>query len=85
MNLAGLVRDFPIPWTNYDRVFADQNRTIADAAWSAYNTDMGVVALSDEFVLSTGLPPAQRWPLDHSKSIYYINAFHSIHCLVSAM
>lgn len=59
------------------------NQTITDPIWDAVIPEIGLVALSEEFVKSKGLPEPQRWPWDHSKGIYLVNAYHNVHCLVS--
>lgn len=80
---AGLVRNVSTPFI-IDKLFTNENRTIADAAWSSPDLDseVGLVALTNEYAKSKGLLPAQRWPWDHSKGIYILNGFHNLHCLV---
>jgi hypothetical protein len=82
--LASLVRNTPIPFVLYSN-FVDEDRAIADEAWKSPDLDpaTGVVALPNEISESMDLPPAQRWPWDHSKGIYLLNAYHNLHCLVS--
>ena len=41
------------------------------------------VALTDEYAESHGLPIADRFPWDDDKGLYFIKAFHQLHCLVS--
>ncbi|KAF7932873.1 uncharacterized protein EAE98_004172 [Botrytis deweyae] len=79
---TGLVRNISTPFI-IDNLFTNENRTIADAAWSSPDLDseVGLVALTDEYAKSKGLLPAQRWPWDHSKGIYVLNGFHNLHCL----
>ncbi|TEY42065.1 hypothetical protein BOTCAL_0398g00030 [Botryotinia calthae] len=83
---AGLIRNKPVPFvvhTTYNNI----NRTIADEAWSAPVLDpaTGLIALPDDISKSMKLPPAQRWPWDENKGIYLLNAYHNLHCLVSAV
>lgn len=80
---AGLVRNISTPFS-IDTLYTNANRTISDAAWSSPDLDseVGLVALTDEYAKSKGLLPAQRWPWDHSKGIYILNGFHNLHCLV---
>ncbi|EHK99183.1 hypothetical protein M7I_5016 [Glarea lozoyensis 74030] len=41
----------------------------------------GLVALSEDYVQSHDLLPAQQWPWDENKRIYILNGFHNLHCL----
>jgi len=58
------------------------NASLAATLWHAINIDNGVIALSDEYVASKGLPPAQRFPWDATKGIYILHGYHNLHCLV---
>lgn len=78
---AGLERDVPLPYRD-DTIFANSNRSIADAAWDSWVVDPGIVALSHNWVKAKMLPQAQHWPWDKEKGIYLLNGFHNIHCLV---
>lgn len=53
--------------------------------WNSPQIDdnMGVVALSPEFVKEKNLSETQIFPWDESKGIYILSFHHSIHCLVS--
>lgn len=84
--LAELSRDVAIPFT-LDTIFSGSNRSLADEAWSSpeFLTDIGAVALSDDWVRSKDLPEAQRFPWDHSKGVYILNGFHNMHCLVGSV
>ena len=82
---AGLFKDVSIPFT-VDNVYDSKNRSIADEAWDSplLIPETGLVAMSDDWVTSKGLPRAQRFPWDKSKGLYVLNGFHSMHCLVSS-
>ena len=82
--IAGLSRDVSIPFT-IDDIYDSKNRSIADEAWGSplLMPETGLVAISDDWVTSKGLPKAQRFPWDKSKGLYMLNGFHNIHCLVS--
>jgi hypothetical protein len=82
--LVGLTRNVPF-WFSHDKVYTSSNRSVADAAWNAPRLQSwnGLVALSKEYVVSHGLPEAQKWPWDHAKGLYILNGFHNLHCLVS--
>ncbi|PSN69515.1 hypothetical protein BS50DRAFT_550406 [Corynespora cassiicola Philippines] len=52
-----------------------------DAAWSAIDTNPIAVALHNDFVNHVGLGPSTKFPWDTERSVYYIRAFHDLHCL----
>lgn len=60
------------------------NRTIDDQFWNdpQFDYELGMVALEDSYVQEHGLLSAQRWPWDHTKGIYVVHGFHSLHCVV---
>lgn len=58
------------------------NRSIADEAWDALDTDPIAVALHDDFASNLGLPESTPFPWDTERSIYYVKAYHDLHCLV---
>ena len=61
------------------------NRTVDDEMWTTdrYNINYGMVALDDEYVRERGLLPAERYPWDASKSVYLLQGYHAMHCVVS--
>ncbi|TVY81904.1 Phenylalanine aminomutase (L-beta-phenylalanine forming) [Lachnellula suecica] len=79
---AGLVADKPHV-IFHDSRYSSHDMKIQQEAWEAPEMlqTVGMVALSDEYVMSKGLPEAMRWPWDDSKSIYILNSFHTLHCL----
>ena len=68
-----------------DDVYDSNNQSIADEVWESplLIPETGLVAMSDDWVTSKGLPRAQRFPWDKSKGLYVLNGFHNMHCLVS--
>lgn len=58
----------------------DENQ--ADAAWASINTGVGMVALEKDWAFVHGLPPSKEYPPDPAKSVFYVAAYHSLHCLV---
>ena len=56
--------------------------TLSGPLWEAINFDIGLIALGNEYSLSKDLPLAQPFSWDESKSIYTLNSFHNLHCLV---
>lgn len=81
---VGLQRNVPFTFS-HDETYTNSNRSIADAAWNApkLHSWVGLVALSKDYIESQKLLPAQRWPWDESRSLYILNGFHNLHCLVS--
>lgn len=46
--------------------------------------ESGIIALDNAEAAAWGLPESQSWPWDmEHKSIYIINAYHILHCVVS--
>lgn len=62
-------------------LYNSPNETLTNEAWESLEYDLGSVALTHEFAASKGLPPAQAFPWDESKGIYFLNAYHGLHCL----
>ena len=60
------------------------NASVAATLWHDIDIDSGVVALSDDYVASKDLLPAQRFPWDETKGIYIIHGYHNLHCLVQS-
>lgn len=63
--------------------YSSENETLEDSLWDAISTDGGVVAVSEEYVQSKGLPQARKFDWDEGKRVYYIHGFHLLHCVVS--
>ena len=62
--------------------YASLNRSIADAAWNNYTVN-GHVALTTTWAANHGLNTGEtKMPGDDGKSIYVVDAFHQLHCLV---
>jgi hypothetical protein len=59
-------------------------QTVADDLWESIDTNPMVVALTDGFVDSHGLPRSDRFPWDENKGGYFVKVFHQLHCLVSS-
>ena len=62
-------------------------RSLYDPVWDdlRYDYNEGVIAVDNDFVEKHNLPQAQRWPWDESKSVYMLQGWHSIHCIVSGI
>ncbi|MCJ1290925.1 hypothetical protein MMC34_002467 [Xylographa carneopallida] len=74
---AGLVFDTPRRFTHGGPLSNPNDTT----AWEALNFDLGNLALPDTYADAKGLPRAQRFIWDDSLGLYFLNAFHSVHCL----
>jgi hypothetical protein len=81
--LAGLVYDTAALLESHTP-YTDHNDTLRDQMWLDMDLDAGMVALGDADTARWGLPEGQRFPWDDSKSIYLLQAHHSLHCAVSA-
>ena len=73
-----------IPTTHHHHTdYWSANDTIADQLWEAIDTNPMVIALTDDFAASHGLPRSARWAWDDGKGRYFVKVFHQLHCLVS--
>jgi hypothetical protein len=80
---SGLTFDTPIPYhaaTEYWNSNASEKDM--DAAWDSIDTGPMAVALLDDYVRMTGLPPSTRFPWDTDRGVYYLKGLHDLHCLV---
>ena len=59
------------------------NKTRTQELWDSIKIEPGFVALENQFAKSKHLPDAQRFPWDSNKSVYVLQAYHDMHCLVS--
>ncbi|MCJ1278463.1 hypothetical protein MMC21_006280 [Puttea exsequens] len=81
INEAGLTKYVSVPYTLEGPYSLAKNRARTDKLWSEIDIDSGVIALPDSYVSEKGLPEAMRFPWDNSKGIYFVNAYHNLHCL----
>lgn len=65
-------------------VYTSHNTSKRDHMWDAINHDSDIVAVSKTWALEKGLELGADFPWDESKTIYLVNAFHSLHCIVSS-
>jgi len=80
---ASLVAEIPSSYYEPTPYNDPENEESANEHWESIDFNTGIVALSDEYAESKGLPLAQRFPWDQTKGIYLINAHHHLHCLKS--
>ncbi|KAI9648978.1 hypothetical protein NHQ30_001544 [Ciborinia camelliae] len=67
---------------DHHNAYDSSNESSRNDAWASINYDRGSIALTDEYADSLGLPRAQRFPWDEDKGLFFLNAHHSLHCLV---
>ena len=82
MPTGGLKFDTPTVYRTPSEYWGN-NETLSDELWEALDTSPIAVALDDGWVEKHNLPKGTRFPWDHSKGMYFIKAFHQMHCLVS--
>lgn len=63
--------------------YRSRNNTVADAAWDSIETGVGLVAVEKDWATAQGLPIGWLWPLDRSKAVFAVAAYHPLHCVVS--
>ena len=51
--------------------------------WNSIDLNLGVIALSHEYSQKMELPLGLPFPWDETKSLYQLNAYHLLHCVVS--
>lgn len=78
---AGLVFNTPSSFVHHGP-YDSRNKTLSIETWNNLDYDLGSIALDYDYAASLGLPKAQEFPWDNSKGLYFLNAFHSLHCLV---
>lgn len=82
--LAGLPFDTPVVYQSLTEWWGGANQTREDELWNGMDNSPLAVALTDDWATTRGFPTAKlRFPWDDEKGIYYLKAFHSLHCLVS--
>ena len=83
LTLAGLRRTLPITdlleAISWRSTF---NESFNDEMWTSIATSPGVVALDNDYVDSQQIRRGAEFPWDKSKSMYVLNSYHSLHCLV---
>ena len=82
VGIAGLAYDTPMKYeTNWG-----QNQTEADAYWNSLDASPVIVSIRyEEAEKKYGLGRSVRFPWDDEYGLYYIKAYHHIHCLVSLL
>ena len=65
-------------WTEY----SNHNDTELDSLWDAILPSHGVIAVDREWAAKRSWPDSMQWPSDERKSVYLLEAYHQIHCIV---
>lgn len=78
LSIAGIVHRV----ANAQSDFNSPNETIAAAAWDSIQSGHGDVIVDPEWAAKQGLPPSFEHPFMPGKSVYILEAYHMIHCLV---
>lgn len=81
---GGLGFDTPVIYQSSTDYWGE-NETLADELWNGVDTDPLVVALSDDYAQQHDLEMSGRFPWDDEKGIYFLKAFHNLHCLASLL
>lgn len=74
---AGIVRPF-VTHTEW----SSENSSRADDLWNALAPEVGMVVVDNGLSRQMDLYDTSTFPWDHGKSIYMLEGFHSLHCLV---
>ena len=80
---ASLTRSLAVAYVHQTKYWVPGNKTPRQELWDDIEIAPGLVALENEFVESKHLPRAQGFPWDSNKSVYVLQAYHNLHCLVS--
>lgn len=59
-----------------------ENSSESAAAWDAIQPGHGIVAVDPQWAADQGVMESHRHPKDDTKSVYVIEAYHALHCLV---
>lgn len=78
---ASLSRHLTEPYYKETPYSDNENASLTASLWHDIDIDSGVITLSDDYVASKGLLPAQRFPWDATKGIYIVHGYHNLHCL----
>lgn len=70
---------------NQSGAYTDPDDDVRDHLWDQIDIDSGIVAVPKIWAKEKGLPEGTTFPWDTDKSLYFVNAYHSLHCLVSSV
>ncbi len=80
---AGLARNIPTPFNSSSPYgFGSHSETARSLLWESLDTSAGEISLTNDFARSVNLPSSAPFFWDPAnRSIYLLNAHHSLHCL----
>ncbi|KAF2740286.1 hypothetical protein EJ04DRAFT_508268 [Polyplosphaeria fusca] len=76
-NYSGLAYDTPVKYESNP----DFGSMTEDEYWSGLDASPVAIQMSESEAKKHGLGPSAPFPWDDEKSIYFVKAFHQIHCL----
>lgn len=62
--------------------FASPDHAVADSNWASIEATHGFVGLGKDWATAQQLPASIESPLDPTQSVYVVDAYHQLHCLV---
>lgn len=73
-----------MPRTLYqDSKFTSKNETESSEAWTGILAGHGIVSIPPEYAAQKHLPPTSPLPDGNGNLAYVIEAYHTMHCVVS--
>lgn len=60
----------------------NRNETNRSILWENMDTSAGEISLDSQWATARGLPESTPFFWNNERSIYLVNAYHSLHCLV---
>ena len=80
---AGLRRDVPTPFRSHSPYgLGSKTEAARSILWESLDSSAGEISLDNAEARAMGLPESSPFFWDESRSIYLVNAHHSMHCLV---
>lgn len=80
---AELSYDTPVAFDGHSE-WLGPNQTHAGELWDNLDVSPLVIAVTDKWAVQRNLDVSEsRFPWDDEKGLYYLKAFHHLHCLVS--
>jgi hypothetical protein len=70
---------------NRHSAFDSEDEEVAAAAWEGIEAGHGDVAVDPAWAAQQGLQPSYEHPYMPGKSVYIIEAYHAVHCLVGPL
>jgi hypothetical protein len=86
LNLLARVENMPTKWKRFNwwTEYSDKNFTETDALWDDINPAHGFISVDRSWAKIQHWPDTMPMPEDSSKSVYLLEAYHLLHCVVSS-